>query len=112
MERHFRDRWTVGDYARTLGVTRDRLGDMCRRVRGLGPKDIIDRRVMLEARLLLETSGRSVNEIAGTLGFASSAQFNRFFSHHADQPPGRYRAAYHEGAELGVSDPARPFDWP
>lgn len=112
VERHFRERWTVNDYARTLGVTRDRLGDMCRRVRGLNPKDVIDRRVMLEARLLLETSGRSVNEIAGSLGFSSAAQFNRFFAHHADQPPGAYRASYLRGSEDGVSDPARPFDWP
>ena len=112
VERHFRDRWSVSLYAETLGVTRDRLGDICRRVRGLGPKDIIDRRVMLEARLLLETSGRSVNEIAGSLGFSSPAQFNRFFSHHTDLPPGGYRASFLRGAELGVSDPARQFDWP
>ncbi|WP_439524857.1 helix-turn-helix domain-containing protein [Marivita sp.] len=112
VERHFRDRWSVSLYAETLGVTRDRLGDMCRRVRGLGPKEIIDRRVMLEARLLLETSGRSVNEIAGTLGFSSPAQFNRFFSNHADLPPGGYRTSFLRGVELGVSDPARPFDWP
>jgi AraC family transcriptional regulator, transcriptional activator of pobA len=112
VERHFRERWTVTDYAKALGVTRDRLGDMCRRVRGLNPKDIIDRRAMIEARLLLETSGRSVNEIAVTLGFASAAQFNRYFSHHAQQPPGMYRASYLQGFEQGVSDPARPFDWP
>jgi AraC family transcriptional activator of pobA len=112
VERHFRERWTVNDYARALGVTRDRLGDMSRRVRGLSPKDIIDRRAMREARLLLETSGRSVNEIAVTLGFASAAQFNRFFSHHAHQPPGAYRGSYLQGFEKGISDPARPFDWP
>lgn len=112
VERHFRQRWTVNDYSRNLGVTRDRLGDMCRRVRGLTPKEIIDRRVMLEARLLLETSGRSVGEIAGFLGFSSAAQFNRFFSHHAEQPPGAYRASFLRGFEEGVSDPARPFDWP
>mgnify|MGYP000058923291 CR=1 FL=1 len=112
VERHFRERWTVNDYAERLGLTRDRLGDICRRVRDLGPKDIIDRRVMIEARLLLETSGRSINEISSALGFGSSAQFNRFFVRHAQQPPGAYRAAFQKGIEVGVSDPARPFDWP
>ncbi|WP_439122306.1 helix-turn-helix domain-containing protein [Marivita sp.] len=112
VERHFRDRWSVSLYAETLGLTRDRLGDMCRRVRGLGPKDIIDRRVMIEARLLLETSGRSVNEIATALGFGSAAQFSRYFVRHAGQPPGSYRVAFLKGLEAGVSDPARPFDWP
>lgn len=112
VERHFRDRWTVSLYSETLGVTRDRLGDICQRVRGLGPKDIIDRRVMIESRLLLETSGQAVNEIATSLGFASAAQFSRFFVRHAAQPPGAYRAAFLKGLEQGVSDPARPFDWP
>lgn len=112
VERHFRDRWSVLLYAETLGVTRDRLGDICKRVRGLGPKDIIDRRVMIESRLLLETSGRSVNEIASALGFGSAAQFSRFFVRHANQPPGAYRLSFLKGLEQGVSDPARPFDWP
>lgn len=112
VERHFRERWTVNDYAAALGVTRDRLGDECRRVRGLGPKELIDRRAILEARLLLETSGRAISEIAGGLGFASSAQFSRFFSRSVGQPPGFYRASFLRGAETGVSDPARPYDWP
>lgn len=112
VERHFRDRWTVSLYAEALGVTRDRLGDICRRVRGLSPKDIIDRRVMIESQLLLETSGHSINEIASELGFGSAAQFSRFFGRHFSQPPGAYRAAFLRGQEQGVSDPARPFDWP
>lgn len=112
VEQHFRSRWTVNDYAAALGLTRDRLGDVCRRVRGLGPKEVIDRRAMREAQLLLETSGLSVGEIAGALGFASAAPFSRFFARHAAQPPGAYRAAFLRGAETGVSDPARLFDWP
>lgn len=112
VERHFRERWTVNRYAARLGITRDRLGDMCRRVRGVGPKDLIDRRAALEARLLLETSGLAIGEIAGTLGFASSAQFSRYFLRHVGQSPGAYRASFLGGGETGVSDPARPFDWP
>lgn len=112
VETHFRERWTVNDYARALGVSRDRLGDICRRVRGLGPKELIERRIALEARLQLENSSNSIQQIADLLGFSSAAQFNRFFSRTVGRPPGAYRAAYLKGAETGVSDPARPYDWP
>ncbi|MEI4492935.1 AraC family transcriptional regulator [Mameliella alba] len=112
VEAHFRDRWTVEDYAAALGVSRDRLGDICRRVRGIGPKALIDRRVALEARLQLENSSNSIQQVAGLLGFASAAQFNRFFCRVVGRPPGAYRAAYRAGAQAGVSQGGRPFEWP
>lgn len=112
VEAHFRDRWSVNDYARVLGVSRDRLGDICRRVRGLGPKDLIDRRISLEARLQLENSSLSIQQVAGLLGFASSAQFNRFFHRTTGKPPGIYRKTFVAGMDSGGIDPARPYDWP
>ncbi len=112
IEEHFRERWSVNDYAAALGVSRDRLGDICRRVRGLGPKDLIDRRVALEARLQLENSSHSIQQVAGVLGFSSAAQFSRFFHRTLGTPPGTYRAAFLEGTQSGASDPARPYDWP
>jgi AraC family transcriptional activator of pobA len=112
VEAHFRERWSVNDYSRALGVSRDRLGDICRRVRGLGPKELIDRRVALEARLQLENSSNSIQQIAGLLGFSSAAQFNRFFARTVGRPPGAYRDAFVRGGQLAVADPARPYDWP
>lgn len=112
VEAHFREHWKVADYARVLGVSRDRLGDICQRVRGMGPKQLIDRRITLEARLQLENSSNSIQEVAGLLGFATSAQFNRFFSRQVGRPPGVYRASYVEGGQASVTDPARPYDWP
>ena len=112
VEAHFRDRWSVNDYAEALGVSRDRLGDICRRVRGLGPKELVDRRVAIEARLQLENSSNSIQQVAGLLGFSSAAQFNRFFSRTVGRPPGAYRDAFVQGGKPAVADPARPYDWP
>lgn len=112
VEARFRERWGVGDYSRALGISRDRLGDICRRVRGMGPKQLIDRRVTLEARLQLENSSSPVQEIAAVLGFASPAQFSRFFGRTIGMPPGRYRAEYRGGVRSSVSDLTRPYDWP
>lgn len=112
VEANFRKRWSVTTYAEELGVTRDRLGDICRRVRGLGPKELIDRRIALEARLQLENSSSSLEQIAGLLGFTTAAQFNRFFHRAVGTTPGAYRSSFLKGVRESVSSPARPYQWP
>ena len=91
IEVHFRDRWTVARYAKVLGISADRLTDICRRVRGRTPRQIISARTGVEARLLLESSLHSIDQIGGLLGFQNAAHFNRFFKSLAGVPPGQYR---------------------
>ncbi len=112
VEAHFRERWTVNDYARALGVSRDRLGDICRRIRGCGPKEVVDRRVALEARLLLEGASSSIQQVAGLLGFSSAAQFNQFFARMVGNSPGAYRKLFHKGLSAGASEPRQSYEWP
>lgn len=112
VEAHFRERWTVNEYAGSLGMSRDRLGDICHRVRGLGPKDLIDRRVTVEARLQLENSSNSIQEIAALLGFSSSPQFTRFFVRTMGTPPGLYRKECASGVLPDEMEPVLPFEWP
>jgi len=112
VEAHFRDRWSVNDYAQALGLSRDRLGDICRRTRGFGPKQVIDRRVALEARLQLENSPNSIQQVAALTGFSTTAQFNRFFNRMVGTPPGAYRRAFLGGDSSGFSDPGTNYDWP
>lgn len=113
VEQRFRERWTVSRYAETLGLSRDRLGDVCRRVRGRSPKDLVDRRTAREARLLLETSNNSIEQIAGLLGFQSAAQFGRFVHRMSGEPPGavRRKAMQRGGTEPGAES-ASLHDWP
>lgn len=54
---HRRDHWAVEDYARTIGVTRDRLGSAIERATGVSPQAYIHRELMSEARDLLMNSG-------------------------------------------------------
>lgn len=112
VESHFRERWTVTEYARVLGMSRDRLSDICVKVRGLGPKELVDRRVTIEARLQLENSSHSVQQIADLLGFNSSSQFTRFFARTAGVPPGRYRAAFLRDQDTTESATSLPYEWP
>ena len=112
VESHFRERWTVNDYARSLGMSRDRLGDICVSVRGMGPKQLVDRRVTIEARLQLENSSNSIQQISALLGFHSPPQFTRFFTRTTGVSPGLYRQNFLREVELGQRDQALPYEWP
>lgn len=112
VESHFRERWTVMEYARSLGMSRDRLGDICVKVRGIGPKELVDKRVAIEARLQLENSSHSIQQIADLLGFNSSPQFTRFFARTTGMPPGQYRNAFLSEADTRENATALPYEWP
>ena len=113
VETRFREHWTVADYAGAIGISADRLNDICRRNRGTTPKQLIKARLATEARLLLENSTHSVEQIAGLLGFPSAAQFNRFFRNSHDVPPGRYRQRTgSRSSETRRNRGGKLYEWP
>lgn len=89
--RHRRDQWTVDDYARKTGTSRERLGAAVRRATGLSPQAYIHREILADARDLLLNSSLQVAEIAFRLGFQDPGYFNRFFTRHEGVSPGRFR---------------------
>lgn len=111
VEAHFREQWRIGDYARRLGISRDRLHDICLAAHGRTPGSLIRARVAVEARNYLENAPLSIGQIAGLLGFATSSQFNRFFSRELGEPPGKYRIRRRASAEPGAPVSA-PYAWP
>ncbi|MDH7804182.1 MULTISPECIES: helix-turn-helix transcriptional regulator [unclassified Rhizobium] len=88
---HKRDQWDVEDYARYLGVSRERLGTAVRKATGLAPQAYIHRELLSEARDLLLNSSLQVAEIAFRLGFQDPGYFNRFFTRNEGISPGRFR---------------------
>lgn len=90
---HRRAHWTVGDYARAIGISRERLASAVTRAAGLSPQQFLHRELMNEARGLLLHSGLQVTEIAYRLGFQDPAYFNRFFSRLEGMAPARFRRA-------------------
>jgi AraC family transcriptional activator of pobA len=91
VEASFRQHWPVADYARTLGVSEDRLHAMASRATGMSPKEIVQRRLLLEAKRHLLYTTMTVKEIAYDLGFQDPAYFSRFFAKRAGMAPGAYR---------------------
>jgi AraC-like DNA-binding protein len=113
VETHFRDRWKIADYARSLGVSHDRLHDTCVRSLRRTPLELLHDRVAHEASLRLARSGLGIEALADDLGFRSATHFSRFFKQRTGFTPAGYRRAAHAAAAGAASLPPSTYaDWP
>jgi AraC-like DNA-binding protein len=113
VETHFRQHWAVSRYARELGVSADRLHAICSRSLGRSPIELIHDRLTQEARLRLERSGHSVQDISDTLGFRDPANFSHFFKRRTGLSPAKYRAHAASTASGGAVPVSSDYaDWP
>lgn len=108
VDRHYRDHWNVAQYAKQMGVSKDRLTTAVRRATNNTPLELIHKKIVAEARELLTNSSMQISEIAYQLGYRDAAYFNRFFSKQTGTSPGRYRAEQ-QPKELIIKSFA---DWP
>lgn len=84
----------VTTYARQLGVSSRKLGDICRLYSGKGAKELINDQVMAEARRLLQFTSLPVKAIADQLHFATPYQFSNFFKKEAAMSPMAYKNSF------------------
>lgn len=91
VEERFRTHESLADYAAALGITTDRLTDICIRAAGRPPKDLLHERLILEAKRDLVYTGMGVAEIGFGLGFKDPAYFSRFFTRRVGRSPASFR---------------------
>lgn len=91
VEQRFRAHEPVGTYAAALGITSDRLTDVCVRAAGRAPKDLLHERLILEAKRDLIYTRMGVAEIGFGLGFKDPAYFSRFFARRVGRSPLEFR---------------------
>ncbi|MFC9683074.1 helix-turn-helix transcriptional regulator [Streptomyces sp. NPDC056948] len=91
VEKDFARTRRVEDYAETLGYSARTLSRATLTAAGLGAKEFIDRRVVLEAKRLLAHSDQSAARIADRLGFSSATHFSKYFHHRTGQTPVTFR---------------------
>lgn len=111
VESHFRARWKARHYADALGMSYDRLHDLCVRSVGRPPAQLIRERSFHEAQILLQRTTLSAERIAAMLGFSSASQFNHFFKSMARETPGAFRKRLSSRPEEPSPEP-RFYDWP
>lgn len=92
VERDFASGRRVADYARALGYSTRTLARASRQATGAGPKELLDRRVVLEAQRLLAHTDLPAARIGERLGFPDATNFSKFFRHRTGTTPGAFRA--------------------
>lgn len=106
----------VAEYARRMDCSVRTLTRSCLAATGRSAKQVIDERVVLQAKRLLCATDLPVAEIARRLGFAEQTHFGRLFHRAVGCPPGVFRAAAtHPGPFRGrarVPAPRAPGDRP
>ncbi|MFI0960239.1 helix-turn-helix transcriptional regulator [Streptomyces sp. NPDC021080] len=93
VERDFAHTRRVDDYALTLGYSARTLSRAALESAGIGAKEFIDRRVVLEAKRLLAHTDLAAARIADRLGFSSATNFAKYFHQRAGQAPIAFRTA-------------------
>lgn len=106
VDRHFREERRLSFYAGRLGITPTQLNRVCRRVLGRRAHEVLEERLLLEARRWLAHSAMDVGEIAFCLGFPDPSSFSRFFRRRAGEPPAAWRAKVRAGLRGGSQEPA------
>jgi len=91
VEAHFREQWSVPDYAAALHVTDSRLNRICRALAGKSAFEVAQERMLLEARRRLIYISAPVSQLAYELGFQDAAYFCRFFKKHSGLTPTEFR---------------------
>ncbi|MEO1288158.1 MAG: AraC family transcriptional regulator, partial [Chloroflexota bacterium] len=96
IDAHFIQKQRVSEYASLLGVTSGHLTDTTRDKLGVSAGQLIQRRVLLEAKRLLTYSEKTVGESAFALNFTDSSYFSRYFRRETGQSPSMFRAEIRE----------------
>lgn len=79
------------DYAKTLGIHINHLNKVLKETTGKRTTEIINGRIVEEAKILLNQTPWNVSEIAFALGFEEVAHFSNFFKKHTSLSPLKFR---------------------
>lgn len=93
LDRSFKHQKMVTFYASELSVTEKRLNAATGKILGKTVKQVIDGRVMLEAKRLLAHTNESIKEIGYSLGFEEPTNFIKYFKKHNLSTPVEFREA-------------------
>jgi AraC family transcriptional activator of pobA len=92
LDERCRSGWSVERYARELAVSPAKLRAACLAVIDKPPRQLLQERVLLEARRALIYTDLSIAQTAYSLGFSDPGYFSRFFSARAGESPQAFRS--------------------
>lgn len=91
LQSNFLNHWGVADYARELSVSPTHLSRVVKATTGVPASQMIQARLIREARQRLAYTNLRVSTIAYTLGFSDPAHFSRVFTRDTGISPRTFR---------------------
>lgn len=91
LETHFREHLPIEHYALRLGISATHLNALCRRLAGQSALQLINQRLLLEAKRCLVYTTMTVSAVSDSLGFSEPSYFSRFFKRGTGMAPKDFR---------------------
>lgn len=91
LETNYKSQKQVNYYAKQMIISEKRLNQATSKLFGKTPKEMIDDRIMLEAKRILAHTSESVKEICYHLGFEEPTNFIKYFKKHSTFTPTEFR---------------------
>ena len=91
LEQNYRTERRVSWYAQQMGITPKYLSEIIKQISKRTPNEWIDSYVVLEIRVLLKNSPKSIKEITEELNFPNQSFLGKYFKEHVGVSPSEYR---------------------
>lgn len=91
LETNYKTQKQVNYYAKEMLISEKRLNQATSKIFGKKPKEIINDRILLEAKRILAHTNESVKEICYQLGFEEPTNFIKYFKKHSAITPTEFR---------------------
>lgn len=93
IDKHYLIEHEVAFYAKEMSLSEKRLGVITKRSIGVTVKQLIQKRILLEAKRLISQRELSFKNIAYQLGFIDASYFSRFFKIYSGLTPEQFRSS-------------------
>ncbi|ANQ50401.1 helix-turn-helix domain-containing protein [Flammeovirga sp. MY04] len=94
LEEYYKKEKSVKWYSGQLNLSEKQLHKATKEILGKTPKNVIDKRVVLEAKRLLSHTIQPVKEIAYDLGYDEPTNFVKYFKRHTGTTPLDFRGQF------------------
>ncbi|WP_320054551.1 AraC family transcriptional regulator [uncultured Acetobacteroides sp.] len=88
---NFRKERSLGFYAQKLGISPKHLSETIKQATGVTAGEIMNQAITNEAKVLLSTPERTINQIARELNFSDQYAFSKFFKRRTSLSPSAFR---------------------
>lgn len=91
LEEYYKTEKSPSFYASKMNITLKHLNRICKDILGKTVTELITNRIILEAKRLLTSPKKSINQIADDLGFENYSYFTKLFKKHTGSTPSEFR---------------------